>query len=76
MPRQKPKEPLRRIDMRISDKHRAMLRELGGVVWLRKMLEKHAKMPKKYYDNLVKDEDDNRNRELKTSTKTQGARVG
>jgi hypothetical protein len=76
MPRQKPKEPLRRIDMRISDKHRAMLRELGGVVWLRKMLEKHAKMPKKYYDNLVKDEDDNRNRELKTSTTTQGARVG
>ncbi len=52
-----------------------MLKELGGVVWLRKMLEKHAKMPKKYYDNLVKDKNDNRNREPETGTKTQGAGV-
>jgi hypothetical protein len=50
MPRPKPSEPLRRIDMRLTDRHRAMLKELGGVVWLRQMLEKNAKMPKKYYE--------------------------
>jgi len=75
MPRQKPKEPLRRIDMRISDRHRAMLKELGGVVWLRKMLEKHAKMPLKYYEVFERPKDDNRNRVSETGTKTQGAGV-
>lgn len=38
-----------------------MLKELGGVVWLRKMLEKHTKMPLKYYEVFERPNDDNRN---------------
>lgn len=49
MPRLKPVEPLVRVDLRLTVAHRAMLKQLGGVKWLRAMLEKHAPMPKKYY---------------------------
>jgi len=61
MPRPKPSEPINNTSIRLTARHQAMLRELGGSVWIRKMLEKHAKMPKKYYDNLVKEKHDNRN---------------
>jgi len=50
MPRPKPVEPLVRVDLRLTATHRTMLKQLGGVRWLRMMLEKHAPMPKKYYD--------------------------
>jgi hypothetical protein len=61
MPRPKPPEPIKVTSIRLTARHKAMLEELGGSVWIRKMLEKHAKMPKKYYDKLVKEKDDNRN---------------
>jgi hypothetical protein len=32
-----------------------MLKDLGGVAWIRKMLEKHAPMPKKYYKQRTED---------------------
>ena len=49
MPRPKPSEPLERVDLRLTRTHRAMLKQLGGVKWLRAVLEKHAPLPKKYY---------------------------
>ena len=75
MPRPKPQEPLGRINLRLTDRHKLMLKDLGGVRWLRTMLEKHAKMPKKYYEVFERPNNDNRNRESETSTTTQGARV-
>ena len=58
MPRPKPVDPLLRVDLRITATHRAMLKQLGGVRWLRKMLEKHAPMPKKYYDQPLKEQNE------------------
>jgi hypothetical protein len=55
MPRPKPLEPLERVDLRLTRTHRAMLKQLGGVKWLRAMLEKHAPLPKKYYKQDPKD---------------------
>jgi len=55
MPRPKPVEPLTRAELRLTLTHRAMLKDLGGVAWIRKMLEKHAPMPKQYYKQLSKD---------------------
>jgi hypothetical protein len=55
MPRPKPPEPLERVDFRLTRTHRAMLKQLGGVKWLRAMLEKHAPLPKKYYKQDPKD---------------------
>jgi hypothetical protein len=50
MPRPKPVEPLERINFRLTRTHKEMLRQLGGVKWLRVMLEKHSPLPKKYYE--------------------------
>jgi hypothetical protein len=33
----------------MSDRHWMILQELGGAEWLRKQLDKNAKMPAKYY---------------------------
>jgi hypothetical protein len=33
----------------MSDRHWMILQELGGAEWLRKELDKKAKMPAKYY---------------------------
>lgn len=35
----------------MSDRQWIMFNELGGADWLRKLVEKKAPMPKKYYDN-------------------------
>lgn len=35
--------------MRLSDRHMMILKELGGIEWLRGHLDKKAKMPAKYY---------------------------
>jgi hypothetical protein len=35
--------------MRLSDRHVMIFQELGGIDWLRKHLDKSAKMPAKYY---------------------------
>ena len=58
MPRPKPSEPINNTSIRLTARHQAILKELGGSVWIRKMLEKHAKMPKKYYERIL---NDNRN---------------
>jgi len=55
MPRPKPPEPLERVSLRLTATHRAMMSHLGGVKWLRKMLEKHAPMPKQYYKKKIED---------------------
>ena len=54
MPRPKPPEPLIGRQMRLTDRHMLIFKELGGIEWLRETLEKKAKMPKKYYDVLLK----------------------
>ena len=51
MPRPKPFEPLERADFRLTSTHKVILKQLGGVVWLRQMLDKHAPLPRKYYDS-------------------------
>ena len=55
MPRPKPSEPLLRADFRLTHVHKAILKDLGGVAWIRKMLEKHAPLPMKYYKQNSKD---------------------
>ena len=52
MPRPKPPEPIKPRYTRMSDRHWMILKQLGGAEWLRKMLDKHAPMPKKYYETL------------------------
>jgi hypothetical protein len=49
VPRPKPSEELKPRWMRLSDRHVMILKELGGIEWLRDHLEKKAKMPAKYY---------------------------
>ena len=49
MPRPKPPEPLIGRQIRLSDRHVMIFKELGGADWLRKQLDKNAKMPAKYY---------------------------
>ena len=72
MPRPKPPEKLLGRQVRMSDRHWLILNQLGGAQWLRELLDKKAPMPKKYYEELL---NDNRNRESKTGTTTQGARA-
>jgi len=49
VPRPKPFEELKPRWMRLSDRHMMILKELGGIEWLRDHLDKKAKMPAKYY---------------------------
>ena len=55
MPRPKPPEKLLGRQVRMSDRHWLILNQLGGAQWLRELLDKKAPMPKKYYENLLKD---------------------
>jgi hypothetical protein len=52
MPRPKPPEPLKGRQVRLTDKHWMILQQLGGVAWLREILEKKAPMPAKYYKTM------------------------
>jgi len=56
MPRPKPPAPLKGRYGRVSDKQWIMLQQLGGLDWLRELLEKKAPMPKQYYDKLVQEQ--------------------
>ena len=49
MPRPKPPEPLKARQVRMSDRQWMIFNELGNAEWLRKQLDKNAKMPAKYY---------------------------
>jgi hypothetical protein len=49
VPRPKPPEPLKGRQIRLTDRHMMIFQELGGIDWLRKQLDKSAKMPAKYY---------------------------
>jgi hypothetical protein len=49
MPRPKPLEPLKGRQIRLTDRHMMIFQEIGGIDWLRKHLDKSAKMPAKYY---------------------------
>ena len=55
MPRPKPPAPLKGRYVRLSDKQWLILNQLGGAEWLRTLLEKKAPMPKKYYDVLLQE---------------------
>ena len=72
MPRPKPPEKLIGRQVRMSDRHWLILNQLGGAQWLRELLDKKDPFPKQYYERL---KDDDRNRESKTGTTTQGAGV-
>jgi len=51
MPRPKPIEPLvKNMQVRLNARHALIYKQLGGVKWVRAMLDKHAPMPKKYYE--------------------------
>ena len=53
MPRPKPPAPLKVRYVRLTDKHRLILKQLGGMEWLRDTLDKKAPMPKQYYDREI-----------------------
>lgn len=55
MPRPKPPEPLLGRQVRMSDRQWMIFNELGGAEWLRQMIVKKMPMPKKYYDELLKE---------------------
>ena len=56
MPRPKPPEPLKARQVRMSDRQWMIFNELGNAEWLRKQLDKKAKMPAKYYSTFLKKE--------------------
>ena len=70
MPRPKPPEPLIGRQVRLSDRQFHILNHLGGAQWLRELLDKKDPFSKEYYKRIL---DDDRNREPKTGTTTQGA---
>ena len=49
VPRPKPLEELRGRQIKLTDRHMMIFKELGGIKWLREHLDKKAKMPAKYY---------------------------
>lgn len=55
MPRPKPPEKLLGRQVRMSDRQWIILNQLGGAEWLRAILDKKAPMPKKYYDKLLQE---------------------
>jgi len=55
MPRPKPPEPLIGRQVRMSDRHWIIFNQLGGAEWLRQMIVKKMPMPKKFYDELLKE---------------------
>jgi hypothetical protein len=52
MPRPKPPEPLKGRQIRLTDRHMAIFKDLGGIDWLRKELDKNARLPAKYYQTI------------------------
>ena len=57
MPRPKPLEPLIGRQVRMSDRHWIIFNQLGGAEWLRQMIVKKTPMPKKFYDELLKEKE-------------------
>ena len=57
MPRPKPLEPLIGRQVRMSDRHWIIFNQLGGAEWLRQMIVKKMPMPKKFYDELLKEKE-------------------
>jgi len=57
MPRPKPPEPLIGRQVRMSDRQWIIFNQLGGAEWLRQMIVKKTPMPKKYYDELLKEKE-------------------
>ncbi len=53
MPRPKPPAPLKVRYVRLTDRHWLILKQLGGMEWLRDTLDKKAPMPKQYYDREI-----------------------
>ena len=53
MPRPKPLEPIVGRQVRMSDRHWMIFKQLGGAEWLRTTLDKKTPMPKKYYDAIL-----------------------
>jgi len=58
MPRPKPPEPLIGRQIRMSDRQWIIFNQLGGAEWLRQMIAKKTPMPKKYYDELLKEQNE------------------
>ena len=58
MPRPKPPEPLNFRNIRMSDRQWIIFNQLGGAEWLRQMIVKKTPMPKKYYDELLKEQNE------------------
>lgn len=54
MPRPKPSAPLKARFVRLSDTEWLKFKELGGAEWLRKYVDKKAKYPTKYYEDLAR----------------------
>jgi len=42
----------------MSDRQWIIFNQLGGAEWLRGFLEKKAPLPKKYYDELLKEQNE------------------
>ena len=58
MPRPKPPEPLIGRQVRMSDRQWIIFNQLGGAEWLRQMIVKKTPMPKQYYDQLLKEQNE------------------
>ena len=58
MPRPKPPEPLIGRQIRMSDRQWIIFNQLGGAEWLRQMIVKKTPMPKQYYDQLLKEQNE------------------
>jgi hypothetical protein len=58
MPRPKPPAPLKARYVRLSDAEWMIFKQLGGAEWLRETLNKKAPLPKKFYDNLLRTQND------------------
>ena len=56
MPRPKPPAPLKVRYVRLTDKQWLVLKQLGGMDWLRSTLDRKAPMPKSYYDKLLQEQ--------------------
>jgi len=58
MPRPKPPEPLIGRQVRMSDRQWIIFNQLGGAEWLRQIITKKTPMPKQYYDQLLKEQNE------------------
>jgi hypothetical protein len=58
MPRPKPPEPLIGRQIRMSDRQWIIFNQLGGAEWLRQIIVKKTPMPKQYYDQLLKEQNE------------------